>query len=310
MATTYAGRCQSKMAGSPLQDLLVIIVTMTASRSLRPYRPQMSDTKWQSIAPYVHDVVARTEPQITYSEAQLYPAVTRLVEFAKDNYVPLEDDAVFDPYTIDRFITHHFAAYNRASRNTMRARLRRVSEALLGEDARGQFQALGKAEASRPYAVKEVAAFESWSGWQTSPERRTSAGALLALGLGAGLTGAEIIALKMNDVDLSTMTVHVMGSNRRDVPVFPDWHAPLNARWSVVGSGGWVFREGQRGGNVNLITDFVSRKPAEVPLQARRMRATWLVRHLDAGTPVKQLLRISGIQSAEAFDRFLPFARD
>lgn len=272
----------------------------------------MPDRQWAAIAPYVHDVIARATPHVTYSEAQLYPAVTRLVEFAKDNYIPLEDKIVFDPFTIGRFITHHFDGYNRASRNTMRARLRRVSEALLGDDAQGKFKALGKAEASTPYTRPEIAALEAWSQAQTSAERQTSAGALLGLGLGAGLSGAEIIGMRATHVSLrgDECTVQVTGESEREVPVLDSWAGQLRSRWQFLEGDGWMFRVNQRGGNINLITDFISRSGTNVGLQTRRMRATWLAHHLQLGTPLKTLLRIAGLKSAEALDRVLPFVNE
>ncbi|MBF4615330.1 hypothetical protein [Curtobacterium sp. VKM Ac-1376] len=213
---------------------------------------------------------------------------------------------------VNRFITHHLAAYNRASRNTIRARLRRVSEALLGDDAVGKFKTLGKADAVTPYSVAEQASLESWSRTQTSEERRTSAAALLALGFGAGLTGAEIIRQRLEDISESgaTLIVQVAGENERDVPVLQEWDEGLRARLQFMDREGWAFRTDQRGSNINLITDFVSRTGPEVPLQTRRMRATWLVGHLNRATPLKALLRIAGLQSAEALDRVLPFADD
>jgi hypothetical protein len=79
---------------------------------------------------------------------------------------------------------------------------------------------------------------------------------------------------------------------------------------TYLGTDGWVFRSEQRGGNINLITDFISRTGPHVPLQTRRMRATWLIHHLETGTPLKTLLRIAGLQSAEALDRVLPFVNE
>lgn len=280
--------------------------------SSRPYRPQMPSRDWDAIAPYVHDVVARAEPIVTYSARELYPAVTRLAHFTCSEYAPLTDAAVFDPYMVNRFITHHLAGYNRASRNTIRARLRRVSEALLGDDAVGKFKALGKAEAVTPYTVAEQASLEGWSRAQTSEERRTSAAALLSLGFGAGLTGAEIIRQRLEDIvsTASAVEIHVCGSTPRVIPVLEAWSTGIRDRFNYMHGGGWAFRADQRGGNINLITDFVSRTAAPVEIQTRRMRATWLVEQLEAGTPLKTLLRISGLQSAEALDRVLPFVRE
>lgn len=287
-------------------------MNMTTGRVPAAYRPKLPAPDWETIAPYVHDVVARVEPDVTYSARELYPAVARLTHFARTEYAPLEDAAVFDPYMVNRFVTHHLTGYNRASRNTIRARLRRVSEALLGADAVGKFKALGKADAVRPYTLAEQASLESWSRTQTSAERRTSAATLLSLGLGAGLTGAEIIRLRLEDVEVvdAAAVVHVSGEGARDVPVLKEWSAGLRSRYMHLNGQGWAFRTEQRGSNVNLITDFVSRTAPPMEIQTRRLRATWLVGHLEAGTPLKTLLRVAGLQSAEALDRVLPFVSD
>lgn len=282
---------------------------MTRGAGTRPYRPQMPEDEWAAIEQYVQDLVARAEPLVSYDARELYPVVARLAQFAHRVHMPLEDDEVLAPFTVERFVQFHLSTYNRASRNSMRARIRRVSEALLGDDTAVRTRALGKAEASRPYSRKAVAELDGWALAQPSEERHTSARALLALGLGAGLTGAEIIALRTTDVSTvgGTTLLTIRGAGERSVPVLRDWSDELNQRVTFVGGDGWMFRSEQRGGNINLITDFVSRNGPHLPLQARRMRATWLVHHLETGTPVKTLLRIAGLKSAEALDRVLPF---
>lgn len=46
--------------------------------------------------------------------------------------------------------------------------------------------------------------------------------------------------------------------------------------------------------------------PVPVP---QRMRATWLVRHLDAGVRVDALLKAAGLDSLSVLDRYLPSVR-
>jgi integrase len=279
--------------------------------SSETYRPQLPRKDWDAIKPYVLDIVDRAEPHVTYTERQLLTPVSHLVHFAYVNHIPLEDGAALSPRTVERFVQNHLASYNRASRNTIRARLRRVSEALLGDDAAGRFRALGKADASRPYSDTDISLLRAWGRSMRTDELTSSAGALLALGLGAGLTGAEIIRQRMEDVDVERATIHVTGENERVIPITGEvWTDLLRIRREVLGGTGWVFRAHQRGDNINLITDFVSRTSPQIPLVTRRMRATWLVHHLNAGTPLRRLLRIAGLQSAEALDRILPFTAD
>lgn len=274
------------------------------------YTPKIPPEEWQTIKPYTERVVQVTAPLTTYSEKELYPAASRLILFAwATANLPLEDEVVFAPAQINRFVQHHFGEYGRAGKNTMRARLRRMSEALLGEAASGSFRALGKSDASRPYTDSEIARLLSWVASQPSSERRTSAGALLALGFGVGLTGREIIGLQMEDItaDAVGLVIRVRGDRERFVPVHPAWVGLLEERLSS-GASTWAFREGQRGGNVNLVSDFTNRAPRpSVELQTRRMRASWVVGHLTRGTPLDVLMAGAGLQSAEALDRFLPF---
>ena len=292
---------------------LAVISTETPEPALYDYAPQIPAEQWAAIGPFVHDVVLRTAPATPYSEKQLYPAATRLALYAWGTAgLPLEDDVVFDPSVINRYTQAEAAHRSRAGVSTIRARLRRMSEVLLGDDAKGRFHALGKADASRPYSVDEQASLRSWASSQRAPSRRSSAEALLALGLGAGLTGQEIIALRLESicVDDTGVVIRVAGGEPRDVPLLSHWEEYLDGRLREAGRTGWAFRDGQRGGNVNLITDFASRAPRpSVQLQARRMRATWLVEHLGRGTPLGSLMLAAGLQSAEALDRFLPYAR-
>lgn len=298
----------SREQQTALRDLAEVPVHPQATPH-HDYTPKMPAEHWHAIEGFVRRAVHHTAPLTVYSEKQLYPAASRLALFAWGTAgLPLEDDVVFDPGVIERFTRAELATYSRAGRNTIRARLRRMSEVLLGDGARGRFRALGKAEASRPYTDSDVASLLSWAVAQRDTERRTSASALLALGLGAGLAGQEIIRLRVEDLteDADGVVVSVKGDGARDVPVLRQWEALLLERKRFVGPSGWAFRSGQRGGNVNLVTDFASRMPAPaVSLQSRRMRATWLSGHLIAGTPLSALLPAAGLESAGALDRVL-----
>ena len=67
----------------------------------------------------------------------------------------------------------------------------------------------------------------------------------------------------------------------------------------------FAVRESRTSENHNAITDFVARSAAPITIQARRMRATWILHHANAGTPIPVFLEAAGLQSLEALDRFL-----
>lgn len=270
------------------------------------YTPVMPEELWRRIRPLVRQIVQRASPATAYTEKQLYPVTAKLVGWAVDTAaLPLDVDILFDSGTIDEFAHAGLVAYTSSGRATMRSKLRAIARAL-GDGNAGQVP-LRRSDPLAPYRPMEVAALESWARGQHSSNRRSSAGALLALGLGAGLTGREIVAAKAADVAVTDngVIVEVRGAQARQVPVLAEWEALLQVRLSSTD--GWLFRDGQEGGNPNLVSDFVSRSHQRLTVQARRLRSTWIVHHLTVGTPLPVLLDAAGLQSAEALDRLLPF---
>jgi len=276
------------------------------------YTPVMPALYWDAIAPFVREVVRAAAPHTTYSEKQLYPPTARLVLWAwQTASLPLEIEVIFSPPVIDRFADQGLPQYTKAGRNTMRSRLRRMADALLGEGREpDRKRPMGNSDAVRPYSLAEQAALFSWATGQPDGERYSSAMTLLALGLGAGLTGSEIARLKIGQiqVDDEGVVVHVDGTRPREVPVLREWEGMLVERVAGRDAGSWAFREGREGENRNLITDFTARSRGEVGLQARRMRATWIVHQLGSGVDIAALVNASGLHSSEALAKLLPFA--
>ncbi|WP_146236288.1 hypothetical protein [Curtobacterium sp. MCBD17_023] len=272
------------------------------------YTPVMPVETWVRIRRFVEEAVREAAPATAYTEKQLYPVTAKLAKWAVDvAALPLDRSILLDPSTIDEFAHGALVTYTSAGRATMRSKLRAVARALSDSDGADEQVGIRRSAPVEPYSAADLAALESWANGQHSEDRRTSAGTLLALGAGAGLTGREIIAARHGDIsrDEQAYLIHVRGTAARSVPVTAEWEHLLERR--VSSSSGWLFRDGQEGGNPNLITDFVSRSHQRLNVQARRLRATWLVHHLTLGTPLPILLQAAGLQSAEALDRLLPF---
>lgn len=262
------------------------------------YTPVMPADVWERIRDFVQETVRDAAPATAYTEKQLYPVTAKLARWAVDMAaLPLDTEILFDSDTIDEFAHAGLVAYTSAGRSTMRSKLRAIAGTLTFTDAGANQAGIKRSAPVRPYTPADVAALESWARGQHSADRRASAAALLALGLGAGLTGREIVAAKAADLDIrgNLVLVQVRGENPREVPVLREWEQLLRVPRRADG---WVFRSGQQGGNPNLITDFVSRSHQRLNVQARRLRATWLVHHLTVGTRLPVLLAAAGLQSA------------
>lgn len=271
----------------------------------------MDTALWLALRPFVNDMVAAGARATTYSARELYAVVTPLAVWMHTKVgMDLDRETALNPYTIDRFVMVGLAHYTKAGRGTMRSRLRRLSEALvpeLGEAAKER--SLGKSARVAPYSDAEIVELRAWAR-ALPPRMQENAERLLALGFGAGLQGSEVGNVRGKDVVVTPegVTVMVDGAKAREVPVLRDWEAALRAAQAAVEPDAYVFRVGRQTAHRNAVTNFVERHGVGVQLQARRMRATWIVHHLNAGTPVTALLPAAGLSSAEGLDPFMAWA--
>ncbi|MFN3707392.1 hypothetical protein [Microcella sp.] len=281
----------------------------TIAEALARYQPKMDTAYWRQIGPFVVDCVDLASPDTRYSDKELFAAAAPLTLWAWQSAgMELERHQVFSRATIERFIDSGLTGYSTsASRNTLRSRLNRMSEILhSSQTITRALRPLGNSDPMTPYTPADVVQLRSWAAAQQTESRRRNAHILLALGLGAGLTAKELLAVRSDDITCTDEGVHVAvtGARPRQVTVLREWETHL----LDAQEDGWLFRQRRHGHNRNLITDFVSHSEQRVDLQTRRMRSTWIVHHFTVGTPTLVLLAASGVQSLVSLDRFVRFA--
>ena len=254
--------------------------------------------------------VADTVNALPYDTADLNSAATRLVSWCWETAgFPLERHIVFHRDTIARFISVGCPGLKAASRGNLRSQLLRMSE-ILSQPAPRRLKALPPSDPSAPYSAEELVSLRSWASGQSTAGRRANAAVLLALGAGAGLSASEIGELRVADIQVDELgvVVNVTGSRARSVPVLREWEESLVARVASLDPEQFAFRENHRTFYPNLISNFVDRgNPSRVRLTTQRLRATWIVGHLEAGTPVAVLMKAAGVESLEAFTRYIQF---
>ena len=165
------------------------------------------------------------------------------------------------------------------------------------------------AKAPAPYSPAERAELAAVAAAQRNPARRASALAVVVFGIGAGLRPGELVALRGSDVIRHgrRVSVHVSGPAARVVPVT----APYAGRAAGLAAGAGkahLFRPGPAGrGYKNFVTNFartLAADPAAPRLTAGRCRSSFICDHLAAGTPLRELLAITGICQAESLARY------
>lgn len=223
-----------------------------------------------------------------------------------------ELEEIFTTRNIEMFIQDAKTTYAAGSLGNIRSRLFRIAERIADpQDRRPPVAALPQANPARPYTPRDIAAMMSWANTRATEKRRVSAVNLLSVGFGAGLSTTEIGGLRHADVELrdGATWLHVSGARERDVVMVQRWADLL--RWDgAEQQAQFVFRPDRSVNSRNVVSSFVDAAPREVRPQPQRMRATWIVRHLERGVNVAVLLRAAGVDSLESFTRYLSFVQE
>lgn len=263
-------------------------------------------------AEFIEKSCAAVEAKVAHTAADLEWVTTRLVHHVLRNDSHLTRKAVFHPRTIDTFVTAGLLTMTSASRGNIRSILLRMSEVLLGEKApRVLLTPIASSHPSAPYTDVETTAIRKWTA-RAQDDRRENAGVLTALGFGAGLSGGEIAEVRVCDltVDDTSVTVTVRGTRTRTVSVDPAW-APLLIEAATDRNGEtYLFCEKRENVSKSLVNNFIARTTGRVPgPNSQRMRATWIVAHLDNATAPARLIEQAGVLTLSALGRFMPFAK-
>ena len=238
---------------------------------------------WQPVsvppqaARFARQVAAAAAPPTRARANALLWAAARLAGFA----VPLGLDPVpevlLHPSVIERFAASA-PGLSGSARRTLRTNLRfiarRVVPALAPADA-----ALPREHAKPPYSAAEIAGFLALADAQPTLARRMRAAGLVCLGASAGLTGADLRAVRGSDVACRSGggVVDVHGARPRAVPVLSRYHDILLASAQLAGSG--LITGGTSAVRKNITTPLTRSLAggAGLPrLEASRLRATWL----------------------------------
>ena len=235
-------------------------------------------------------------------------AVRGLSRFAQARGVPAGAEFLLDYDVIEAFCVAGLAGRASSTRGTYRSALYRLAMPVHGEPGQRATPFAG-AKAPPPYPPAERAELAALAAAQRDPAKRASALAVVVSGIGAGLRPGELVSLRGCDVSRRgrQVTVRVSGPAARVVPVTAVYAG--RAAGLARGAGhAHLFRPGPADrGYKNFVTNFartLAADPAAPRLRLGRCRSSFICDHLAAGTPVAELLAITGICRAEPLARY------
>lgn len=308
---------ESETAGQPFRQTVSSnqqSVGDPVSEAIDSYVPTFSAETWEAIGPFVREAVRDCDLKTRYSAQELMVVTARHVHWCwTTGGLELDRAVIFRREIIAEYIARGCPQMTRASAGNRRSQLLRMSELLLPpQDRVDRLAPMPTSTALSPYTQADLIALRSWASSLNTHYRQVQAHLLLALGLGAGMSNAEILAARSChlQVDSEGALIEVVGSRPRIVPVLATWEEPLVdfAKARPLNDQQFIFRPRRTSLNNHTIGNFVDRtRPGRVKPTAQRMRVTWIVTHLIAGSPLVALVTAAGVDSLEALTRYLQF---
>jgi hypothetical protein len=293
---------------------------MIAIHSFQPN--QFSEADWSACAILTHELLTAHQPTNQKKLSSTGGIIARYLRYAyhqpgRKSDEPLRWLEVLSLELVETYVASLATAQTQTSRATIRSVLRRAVRGRLGDRAP---ETLHYSPIQPPYTPAECAAFVRLARNQPSASSRRNLSALVALGLGAGLNGHEIGAVRRSDIvegptefEPNCLRVTVKGKRAREVVVMAEYEALLQEVLQI-------HRE-QRRGDKPLIGEKTAGHDAAndatrhaqtalghgVDITPPRLRSTWLVACMTAPVPLSVLMRAAGLKSARSLADLLPY---
>ncbi len=189
-----------------------------------------------NVLPATFLVHERKGPCRRGGSARHLQAASRLAAFGEQMGLELSSEVLLHPSVVERFVLVGCKRWAAATQRTLRTNLRAVCRSL---DAAPTPAALSRERAKIPYTCAEIASYLALADSQPTESRRQRAGALVCLGAGAGLVGADLKAVVGTDVVCRSGGVVVCvrsGRRPRCVPVLARYQVRLLAAAAFASS--------------------------------------------------------------------------
>ncbi len=285
--------------------------TSEARRTMTNFVPRsLPLSRWEPISTFVQDTVAITVPLTSYSASRMSMVVTMYVDWCFNQQgLPLNAKLLFRVEAIEHFVRHAPTNLGEGTLRNYRSMLLRVSEILLPEHNPVPLKPLNARSSVPPYSSEEIARLRLWARGQNTDLKERKAMLMLALCAGAGLRAIEVAELRRQDIvrDSEGTLVNVGGTKPRSVPMLAEWEPFAQFAIRALDPRALVFVEQSRISHRNTLSRFAEHTSGTIKPRSDRLRATWIVCHLQAGTPMKALMAAAGVEKFENLARYLKY---
>lgn len=284
------------------------------ARVIENFTPKMSRELWRHVGDFTRQAVTDFAP-VHGREAQLImSAVARLVAWSVEHgALELDRAGIFNGYNIEQYISDSDNPLSSYGAENARRQLMRVSESLgTVELSRVRSRPNKRPAVMSPYTGPELARFRAMSATRSNTTRRHNWAVFVALTAGCGLSTNELLQVRRANVhDTGTgVSVHVAGRIVTCTARFEDDLRTVVAS-DIGGEYLWTGDDLKRpnppqGGSTVSYRMRKYARPEVAPI-AGRMRATWIVNHLNNGIHLNVLTQALGVTSLRPLEGYLPY---
>lgn len=229
------------------------------------------------VAAFAKELTAAAQPHsVNRAKAFLF-AASRLGAFGEKVGLELSPEVLLCPSVIERLCHGSSSVMSAATRRTLRTNLRAISRQV---SKQAPVPVLSRENAKAPYSADEIAAYLALCDAQPTKSRRMHTSALICLGAGAGVVGADLKAICGRDVVMRSGGVVVeitAGRRPRVVPVLTSYHNRLLEAADFAGSQLLIGDTSRSRRNVTTPLTSSLAGGSDLPrIEISRLRATWL----------------------------------
>ncbi|MGW8565348.1 site-specific integrase [Isoptericola sp. NPDC055881] len=287
--------------------------TESAREAVRRYVPSaLRPDDWQPVAEFTRAVALDIRPVDRRRAIEAMRTLSQFVVWAHRQGIPLEREKIFTPDVVGRYIAVGCSHLAHASRATRRSDLRRFSTAVTRRAPWAPLPARMRADyAIVPYTHAEVDRLLEVAEQQRTPTQRRRLTSTLALGLGTGIYPRETWRVTTDHLVLrhGHLCLEVPGDMPRTIPITPPHDTTLDRiRRDDPGSTilGFIAREWDRSRLWHMIEK--AEIPADCPpIRMSRLRATWMLDHLQHRVHLNALAQLAGVTSWKSFGHLMGY---
>lgn len=283
-------------------------------RKLDEYIPQgPARAVWPEIGDFARSLVRECIGKTPYEPSMLiYVLAGHIAWCVRTAGLELDRSVILHPDVIEESILARGKGLSTGTVGNWRSLLYAMARHLLGPGViPPRLSVIQQPHPTAPHSAEEIVQLRNWADGQSTETRCHDANVFISTGFGAGLKDFELRDLRVGDVTIDSdgVVLYIRGPQERAVPVLSDWEGRFQEFIDYLGHPERYLFRPNRARNGRLVSaSFVTQTNGIAPrTNLQKMRATWIVRHLTARTPLQGLQIAAGVTSLESFSRYIRF---